>query len=651
MKTYAVQEDMTKESAEKLRIFPPLLARLLYSRGIATAEDAEKFLNPSYDAHTHDPFLMKDMEKAMARILQAIQGNERIAIWSDYDADGIPGAVVLHDFFKKLGYANFENYIPDRRDEGFGLNNGGIEVLAKRGTRLIITIDCGITDAEEVALANELGLDVIITDHHLPPCSHSPLTKGALPSSAGGMSTAPALVDLGTPYRSCTSFASEDGRSRSCEAPSIRFSPFIKGELRDQLPLAFAILNPKQSDCAYPEKMLCGSAVVFKLIQALALKLSTFNFQLATISPIPQGWEKWLLDMVGLATLSDMVSLTGENRVFAYYGLKVLRKSPRVGLSHLCSLLRMNRRELTEDDIGFMITPRINAASRMGAPMDAFRLFATTDEAEAGVLAKHLNKINDERKGLVASLVKEVRKIVHERHLERAPSVVVAGNPSWRPSLLGLVANSLAEDFAKPVFVWGREGSNLLKGSCRSGGSVDLSVLMQEARSVFLDFGGHREAGGFSVALEKVHLLEEELERAYEKVRTSGAGEASGAIVDAKLSLDDISWDTWRQIEKLAPFGVGNPKPLFLFENVEVRRVEQFGKDKNHLKLIFEKETGEKISAIKFFAKPEDFSPRGSTSWKEVEPRGKVNLLAHLERFTFRDFPELRLRIVDIIVT
>ena len=141
MKTYAVQEDMTKESAEKLRIFPPLLARLLYSRGIATAEDAEKFLNPSYDAHTHDPFLMKDMEKAMARILQAIQGNERIAIWSDYDADGIPGAVVLHDFFKKLGYANFENYIPDRRDEGFGLNNGGIEVLAKRGTRLIITIE------------------------------------------------------------------------------------------------------------------------------------------------------------------------------------------------------------------------------------------------------------------------------------------------------------------------------------------------------------------------------------------------------------------------------------------------------------------------------------------------------------------------------
>ena len=584
MKTYAVREVMMGEVAERLQAFPPLLARLLHGRGIATAEDAERFLNPSYDAHTHDPFLMKDMEKAVVRILKAIQDGERIAIWSDYDADGIPGAVVLHDFFKKLGYANFANYIPDRHDEGFGLNSAGISELAKRGTRLIITIDCGITDAEEVALANELGMDVIITDHHLPR-----------PPAEGG---------LGPP--------------------------------------AFAILNPKQSDCAYPEKMRCGSGVVFKLIQALVSRLSLLNAKRYTLNALPVGWEKWMLDMVGLATLSDMVPLTGENRVFAYYGLKVLRKSPRVGLSHLCSLLRMNRQELTEDDIGFMIAPRINAASRMGAPMDAFRLFATTDEAEAGALAKHLNKINDERKGLVASLVKEVRKIVHERHLERAPSVVVAGNPSWRPSLLGLVANSLVEDFARPVFVWGREGSSLLKGSCRSGGTVDLSVLMQEARSVFLDFGGHREAGGFSVALEKVHLLEEELERAYEKVRTIGSGEAAGIIVDAKLSLSDISWDTWRYIEKLAPFGVGNPKPLFLFEDVEVKKVEQFGKEKNHLKLIFEKENGEKVSAIKFFTKSEDFNPPPKVG-------SRTCLLAHLERSTFRDFPELRLRIVDVL--
>ena len=212
--------------------------------------------------------------------------------------------------------------------------------------------------------------------------------------------------------------------------------------------------------------------------------------------------------MVGIATLSDMVPLTGENRVFAYYGLKVLKKSPRKGLTELLSVLRMNRADITEDDVGFSISPRINAASRMGIPMDAFRLFATTDDSEASTLAKHLDKINNERKGKVASLVKEVRKHVEDRGQR---SVVVAGNPNWRPSLLGLVANSLAEDIRCPVFLWGREESIELKGSCRSGGSVDLSLMMHEASSVFSAFGGHKEAGGFSTTLEKVHLLESEL--------------------------------------------------------------------------------------------------------------------------------------------
>jgi single-stranded-DNA-specific exonuclease len=325
-----------------------------------------------------------------------------------------------------------------------------------------------------------------------------------------------------------------------------------------------------------------------------------------------------------------MVPLTGENRVFAYYGLKVLQKSPRVGLGQLLRELHLNREDLTEDDIGFTISPRINAASRMGVPMDAFRLFATDDEAEAGALAKHLNKINGERKGKVASLVKEVRKIVSERNPsasgEQAPKVVVAGNPNWRPSLLGLVANALVEDYRKPVFVWGRDlpaqaclnaqaglpaqaGESVgLKGSCRSDGSVDLSLLMQEARTVFTDFGGHAEAGGFSVTLEKVHLLEAELERAYEKVRSDSAVSLPQYAVDARLSLDEVNWDLWRDVAKLAPFGVGNQKPLFLFEGVAPRAVEQFGREKQHLKLIFEKQSGEKVSAVKFFAKPEDFT-------------------------------------------
>ncbi|MBI2475788.1 MAG: single-stranded-DNA-specific exonuclease RecJ [Candidatus Taylorbacteria bacterium] len=561
-----------------------LLDHLLFHRGIESPAEAEKFLAPDYEAHTHDPFLMKDMEKAVSRILQAFEKSERIVIFSDYDADGIPGAVVLHDFFKKLGYGNFENYIPDRHDEGFGLNSAAVEELAGRGAKLLVTVDCGIADAAEVALANKLGMEVIVTDHHLPP--HPSVADGC----GGG-------------------------------------------------PPAFAILNPKQSGCTYPEKNLCAAGVVFKLIQALVLRLrSNVNGQL---SKVPVGFEKWFLDMVGIATLSDMVPLTGENRVFAYYGLKVLRKSPRLGFGHLLRELRANQQELTEDDVGFSIAPRINAASRMGAPMDAFRLFATADEAEAGALARHLNKINDERKGKVASLVKEARRNVAERHLNGAPSVVVAGNPNWRPALLGLVANALVEDYRKPVFVWGREGGAALKGSCRSDGSVDLSLLMAEARSVFSDFGGHREAGGFSTTVEKVHLLEEELERAYEKVRMS-KDNTFLYTVDAKLPLDEVNWEVWRDIAKLAPFGVGNPKPLFLFERLAVSAVELFGKEKQHLKLIFEKSNGEKISAVKFFVKPEDFSV-------PLKSGNRVNLLAHLERSVFRDFPELRLRIVDVV--
>ncbi|MEK7208212.1 MAG: single-stranded-DNA-specific exonuclease RecJ [Patescibacteria group bacterium] len=595
MQKYKLAPAPDSEIEKRLLSYSPLLRQLLSGRGITSAEEAERFLNPHYENHSHDPFLMKDMEKATARILRAVQNDERIAIWSDYDADGIPGAVVLHDFFKKLGYDNFENYIPDRHGEGFGLNSEAIQQLSNAGAKLLITVDCGITDVEEVALANELGVDIIITDHHLL-------------SSQG-------------------------------------------------LPLACAILNPKQPDCSYPEKMLCGSGVVFKLIQALARTTFCKSKNL-------NGQEKWLLDMVGLATLSDMVPLTGENRVFAYYGLKVLRKSPRRGLNELFSVLRLNRAELNEDDIGFSITPRINAASRMGAPMDAFRLFVTEDEAEAATLARRLDKINTERKGKVASLVKEVRRHVEEKGPRK---VVVAGNPNWRPALLGLVANSLAEDMRCPVFLWGRDLSAAtlaaqagespeLKGSCRSDGSVDLSLLMQEAHSVFSDFGGHKEAGGFSTTLEKVYLLESELERAYEKVRTISQTTIPQYLVDAKLSLDEVSWDLWRDVAKLAPFGVGNPKPLFLFEQVPILKVEPFGRERQHLKLVFEKQNGERISAIKFYSKPEDFglenAPRsdlGSGERSDLGTPFRINLLAHLERSTFRDFPELRLRIVAVV--
>lgn len=564
-------------NASGMNIYPELLRELLISRGIKSAEQAEQFLNPDYDRDNHHPYRMKDMERAVERVLKAIASREKIIIYSDYDADGIPGAVVLHDFFKKVGFNNFVNYIPHRIEEGFGVHTEAIEQFAKDGATLVITIDCGIADVASIVRAKELGIDVIITDHH---------------------------------------------------------------EAGLDIPPAFAILNPKQVDCPYPEKILCGSGVIFKFIQGLIYTMR----QRDMIKDVRNGWEKWLLDMVGLATLSDMVPLVGENRVFAYYGLKVLRISPRVGLLKLLRTVKTNQRHITEDDIGFMISPRINAASRMGVPLDAFKLLSTKDEVEAGALSEHLNKTNDERKGIVASMVKEIKKILTQR-VENGTmkKVVVIGNPDWKPSLLGLAANTLKDDYGATVFLWGREGGSIIKGSCRSDGTVSVVELMEATRGSFLNFGGHKMSGGFSVSHEKIHTLEDEIVTAYEKLRASyGARESEKVVIDKRFTLNDVNWNTYKIIEKLAPFGVGNPKPLFLFDGIEIKEAKLFGKEKNHLELRFAGAGGKDIVSICFFASTER---RASLS-----AGMKINLVATFEKSMFRNFPELRLRIVDIIV-
>ncbi|MBI5817315.1 MAG: single-stranded-DNA-specific exonuclease RecJ [Candidatus Yonathbacteria bacterium] len=559
-------------------IYHPLTQTLLKNRGITMYEQAEKFLHPDYERDIHDPFLILNMEKAVERILRAIDAEEKIVVYGDYDCDGIPGSVILHDFFKKIGYKNFENYIPHRHDEGYGLNTDAVDEFAKNGTSLLITVDCGITDVKEVAHANSFGIDVIVTDHHLPVCR-----------------------DLGT------------------------------GRPQEVLPSAFAILNSKQKGDTYPDNMLCGAGLVWKLVHALLKKRAKeWN--------IGEGWEKWLLDMAGLSTIADMVPLRNENRVLAHYGLKVLRKSPRPGLMKLFRKLRVDQRYLTEEDVGFTIAPRVNAASRMGIPFDAFRLLSTTDETEADVLSDHLNEMNETRKGVVAVMIKEAKKKITSREMRE---VIVVGNPAWKPGVLGLAANRLMEDYGRPVFVWGREGGTHIKGSCRSDGSINVVELMVNVRQgIFLDVGGHELAGGFSISHEQIHFLEEEIILAYKKIEKKLSIDEAMAV-ESTLSLDQVIWDTQRLVDQFAPFGIGNPKPLFLFEGVEIKGVKTFGKEKNHLELQFENSSGKKIPAIGFFISPENF--------KTVIEEGKfINLVATLEKSMFRGRPELRLRIVDI---
>ncbi|OGZ13863.1 MAG: single-stranded-DNA-specific exonuclease RecJ [Candidatus Lloydbacteria bacterium RIFCSPLOWO2_01_FULL_50_20] len=558
------------------RTLHPLTKALLERRGIADIAEQERFLYPDYERDTYDPFRILNMERAVDRILLAMANGERIVIYGDYDCDGIPGSVILHDLLKKIGYRNFLNYIPHRHTEGYGLNTAAVEQFGTDGVKLLVTVDCGITDVEEVALAQKLGIDVIITDHHLPPFDHAEGKQGALPP-------------------------------------------------------AYAVINSKQKGDSYPDPMLCGAGVAFKLAKALIVR--------GNFSQIGEGWEKWLLDMAGLSTIADMVPLKNENRVLAYYGLKVLRRSPRPGLQALLREAGVDQRYLSEEDVGFTIGPRINAASRMDVPLRAFELLSTEDPFIGGERAKHLAGLNGERKLTVARMMKEAKKVLRERTIRE---VIVVGSPSWRVGVVGIVANQLAEEYDRPVFVWGREGTREIKGSCRSDGRVNLVELMVAVRDgIFIDRGGHEFSGGFSVSHEHIHLLEDALVEAHgclpkKEVKTEKIAS------DAELMLDEVNEETFHAIDLLAPFGEGNPKPHFLFRGVRIEFVAPFGKEKNHLKLIFKNSGGSRIEAIGFFLAPSDFPGA------DVRNGGTIDLVATFEKSYFRGRPELRLRIIDI---
>ena len=558
-------------------MYSEIVLSLLAKRGVTSESEVEAFLNPDYVAHTHDPFLLRGMDVAVERLLLAVEKGERIAVYADFDCDGIPGAALLSDFFNKIGYTNFEVYLPHRDREGYGFHTEAISQLAAprpsatSGVKLIITVDVGTTAIEAVAYAKEKGVDVIVTDHH---------------------------------------------------------------EISGELPQAVAVINPKRSP--YPFPHLCGAAVAFKLAQAVIEE--GHKRGLKQFAAIPLGWEKWLLDMVAIATVADMVPLVGENRALTHWGLQVLRKSPRPGIRALCAKLRLRQDELSESDIGFSIAPRVNAASRMDEPDLALRLLVTRDVAEAEAAAAQLEKLNARRKGVVASLVKQARAHVKERFTD-SDRVVVLGNPEWKPALLGLAANSIMGDRGGIVCMWGRDGNGKLKGSCRSDGDVSLVDLFRNAGDVFEESGGHAASGGFTVSHEHVHRLPEALARAMETLPPRS--DAVALEHDLLLTLPDMSAALFKEVSRMAPFGVGNPKPLFLLSNTTIVGVKRFGKENNHVEVMLEcRESGVSARAFEFFKSPADFS-------LEPAPGQFANLLATIERDSYRG--GLALRIVDIV--
>lgn len=506
---------------------PPELEEILCERLGLTDETKDTFLKPPYILG--DVFLFADMERAVGRIHKAIVEGEQIGIYTDYDCDGIPGAVVLLDFFKKVGVADRVHvYIPDRHDEGYGLSSRGIDTLATKGVTLIITVDLGITAIAEVADARSRGIDTIVTDHH---------------------------------------------------------------QQLSEYPAAYAIVHPSKS--TYSNTEPCGAGVAFYLVCAC---VQTYREEFE----IPDGWEKWLLDLVGFATLADMVPLVGENRMLAFYGLMVMRKTKRIGLRTLLLKNGISFDALTETDLTFTVAPRLNAASRMESPILAFELLATDDLVRATAIVNRLEEINAERKTLVARLVKEAHKSLSSREL---PEIVVVGNPLWRPAVLGLVATKLQEHYNKSFFVWGEGGDGLLKGSCRMIETHHAALLFQALpEGAVLHAGGHQAAGGFSVAKEEVHFLEEHLNAAIAQITQDESLESASVPISVPLATATTRHLT--VVRTFAPFGVGNPQPEFLFENVEVVSVKMFGKAKEHLECAVRDATGS-ATAFAFFTDDE----------------------------------------------
>ena len=557
-----------------------IIASIMAKEWIIRERQPIEPLAPDYERDLHDPFLMQDMAVAVERVLKAIETDERVMIFADYDADGVPGAAILSTFFNKIGFKNFSVYLPDRHLEDYGLSLAAIDQAKAEGVSLLVTIDCGIANCKEIAYAKNLQIGVIVTDHHLVPM---------------------------------------------------------------EIPKAVAVLDPKREDCDYPFKELCGAGVVYKLVQAIGQqKLSSGPRKKSPDHSEsfcwPLGWEKWLLDLVAIATVSDMVPLIGENRALAHFGLKVLRRSPRPGVVELCRVLRIKQEEMVEDDIAFSIGPRINAASRMAHAREAFELLTTEDVVVAATLARRLEKLNKERKGAVSMIIDHVEMQFGEA--ESLP-VLVVGHESWSLGVLGLTASRLVETYHRPVFIWGKNGNGMIKGSCRSDGTINVVELMRGVgEDFFLNIGGHHYAGGFSLASEKIGELGSRLLVAFEKLDKEVLEEK--LEIDTEMELEQVTPSFYQELIKLSPFGVGNPKPLFLFCGIEIISVRKFGDGAAHLELTVRRSasnTNKTFPAVSFFNTFPDL---------DLQPGQKIDLVASVEQNFFRSNGELRLRIVDL---
>ncbi|MGE0591206.1 MAG: single-stranded-DNA-specific exonuclease RecJ [Vicinamibacterales bacterium] len=492
----------------------PLTARLLCMRGLQEPEQARRFLSPAL-SDLHDPFALVDMQATVERISGAIARHERIAVHGDYDVDGVTSTVILRRALELLG-ADVVHFIPERLRDGYGLQPASIDRLHAEGVRLVISVDCGIRGVEAADRARELGVDLVITDHHEPDTT---------------------------------------------------------------LPRALAVINPKRHDCGYPDKNLAGVGVALKLVQALCIRA---------------GREQWLPAFVKIAaigTLADVVPLTGENRVIAKLGLALLSKGPhRVGLQALIDVCGLTGQEIDSYDVGFVLAPRVNAAGRMSTPDLAARLLLASDESmaeEARVLAGQLDAENLRRRQEEAEIVARARKAIEADPDIGARSVLVVCGEGWHRGVIGIVASKLVDAFHRPAIVLSIDG-DVAHGSCRSIPTFDMLAALESCGGLMTRFGGHRQAAGLTIEAGRIRELRQAVNVWADRL-IQPDDLRPRLWLDGPLQLPAIGAHVMTELSTLAPFGAGNPSPVFHASGVEVVDGPRVLKER-HLKMSFRQE-------------------------------------------------------------
>ncbi|MFN5334794.1 MAG: single-stranded-DNA-specific exonuclease RecJ [Bacteroidota bacterium] len=555
-----LHDDKTLTSAlyDQLKIHP-ILCKILAQRGIDSYEKARSFFRPSL-ADLHDPFLMKGMQEAVSRILTAIDKKEKILIYGDYDVDGTTSVACMYLFLKKLiGGKILDFYIPHRYREGYGISKAGVDYAIQEKFSLVIALDCGIKSTELIQYAKENKVDFIVCDHHLPDAS---------------------------------------------------------------LPPAVAILNPKQVDCPYPFKELCGCGVGFKLISALAKTLG-ISFDEITI----------YLDLVATAIAADIVSMTGENRILAWYGLKQVNESPSMGIKALMQV--SNARGIIKiNNLVFMIAPRVNAAGRMDDARKAVQMFISDSIEEATEYAKLLHADNDERKEADSSITEEALQLIQNNPDFKNRRSTVVFHPQWHKGVVGIVASRLIEHHYKPTIVLTQSGE-VLAGSARSVSGFDLYEAIHECREHLITYGGHFAAAGLSLKPENLHALTETFEAAVSKSITE-AQLVPEIIIDAELSFDAAQLSFLNIIEQMEPFGPNNLRPVFMTRNTQDTGYSKVVKE-HHLQL-FLRQANTSLKGIFFKAAPS----------LPIIKSGPADIVYTLEQNEYKGEISVQLKIMDL---